>query len=85
MDHLGVEVSTTEQVQAAATRLAGVGLATAMQENATCCYAVQDNVWATALGNEAWEIYTVLADDRPELEGRTGLAVSAVAGDDTCC
>lgn len=56
-----------------------------MQENATCCYAVQDNVWATALGNEAWEIYTVLADDRPELKGRTGLAVSAVAGDDTCC
>lgn len=65
MDHLGVEVESTDQVNAATTRLTGAGLATLPEDDTTCCYAVQDKVWVHGPGQEPWEIYTV-KDDTPE-------------------
>jgi catechol 2,3-dioxygenase-like lactoylglutathione lyase family enzyme len=62
MDHLGVEVETTEEVAAAAARLAAEGLPTATEEDTACCYAVQDKVWVTGPGTEPWEVYVVKAD-----------------------
>jgi catechol 2,3-dioxygenase-like lactoylglutathione lyase family enzyme len=85
MDHLGVEVPSTGEVTAAASRLAAAGLATRPEENTTCCYAVQDKVWVTGPGGEPWEVYTVTGDSRPDLEGKNELALSAVAGDGGCC
>ena len=85
LDHLGVEVETTDEVAAATTRLSGAGLDTRVQEQTTCCYAVQDKVWVNGPGGEPWEVYTVLADDRPDLEGKTELALSAACPDDSCC
>src|SRR3954463_7926732 len=85
MDHLGVEVATTDEVAAAATRLADAGLATRVEDNTTCCYAVQDKVWVTGPGGEPWEVYTVTGDARADLEGRTELELSTVAGDGSCC
>jgi catechol 2,3-dioxygenase-like lactoylglutathione lyase family enzyme len=85
MDHLGVEVETTDEVAAAAGRLAAAGLATDIQDDTTCCYAVQDKVWVTGPGEEPWEVYTVKADDRADLEGVTDLGLSAVAGSGGCC
>jgi catechol 2,3-dioxygenase-like lactoylglutathione lyase family enzyme len=73
LDHLGVEVEDTGQVTAATARLAGEGLATDVEEGTTCCYAVQDKVWMTGPGDERWEVYTVLADARLDLEGRTSV------------
>lgn len=62
MDHLGVEVYSTDDVEVAAKRLTESGLI-ALQENDTeCCYALQDKVWVRGPGNEPWEIYTVKAD-----------------------
>jgi catechol 2,3-dioxygenase-like lactoylglutathione lyase family enzyme len=62
MDHLGVEVETTGEVAAATTRLAAAGLATATEQDTTCCYAVQDKVWVTGPGDEPWEVYVVKGD-----------------------
>ncbi|HSZ29184.1 MAG TPA: ArsI/CadI family heavy metal resistance metalloenzyme, partial [Pseudonocardiaceae bacterium] len=62
MDHLGIEVETTEEVTAATSRLAGQGLPTATEEDTACCYALQDKVWVTGPGGEPWEVYTVKAD-----------------------
>ena len=62
MDHLGVEVETTEEVTAAAGRLAAEGLATATEQDTACCYAIQDKVWVTGPGTEPWEVYVVKAD-----------------------
>jgi catechol 2,3-dioxygenase-like lactoylglutathione lyase family enzyme len=62
LNHLGVEVGSTDEVSAATTRLANAGLATAPEENTTCCYAVQDKVWVSDPDGAPWEIYTVLAD-----------------------
>jgi catechol 2,3-dioxygenase-like lactoylglutathione lyase family enzyme len=85
MDHLGVEVPSTGEVTAATSRLADAGLATRVEDDTTCCYAVQDKVWVTGPGGEPWEVYTVTGDARPDLEGRTEAELGAVAGDGTCC
>jgi catechol 2,3-dioxygenase-like lactoylglutathione lyase family enzyme len=88
LNHLGVEVSSPDEVVAATRRLSAEGLATEVEDGTTCCYAVQDKVWVTGPGKERWEVYTVLADAGTDLEGRTILDVTAGspgAGDGTCC
>ena len=62
LNHLGVEVESTEEVTATQKRLAEAGLATATEDQVACCYAVQDKVWVDGPGGEPWEFYTVLAD-----------------------
>ena len=82
LNHLGVEVASTGEVTAAQVRLAGEGLATASEENVTCCYAVQDKVWVDDPDGAAWEIYTVLADaEMPAGELRT----AEPSADAACC
>jgi catechol 2,3-dioxygenase-like lactoylglutathione lyase family enzyme len=86
LNHLGVEVADVETVDAEQTRLAREGLASVDERGTTCCYAKQDKFWVQGSPNgEAWEIYTVIADFRPDLEGATGSEQSAVSGDGTCC
>jgi catechol 2,3-dioxygenase-like lactoylglutathione lyase family enzyme len=75
MDHLGVEVFSTEEVAAATTRLADAGLITLTEDDTTCCYALQDKVWVHGPGNEPWEVYVVKAD----------ADILAKAADSTCC
>ncbi|MEV8399573.1 ArsI/CadI family heavy metal resistance metalloenzyme [Streptomyces niveus] len=62
LDHLGVEVESTDQVQAATTRLQDAGLATFEENDTSCCYALQDKVWVHGPGREPWEVYVVKAD-----------------------
>jgi catechol 2,3-dioxygenase-like lactoylglutathione lyase family enzyme len=62
LNHLGVEVFSTDEVATTQARLAGDGMATATEENVTCCYAVQDKVWVDDPDGAPWEIYTVLGD-----------------------
>ncbi|WP_328404111.1 VOC family protein [Streptomyces sp. NBC_00390] len=62
MDHLGVEVDSTEAVHSATTRLSEAGLATAEETDTSCCYALQDKVWVHGPGQEPWEVYVVKAD-----------------------
>ncbi|MBN9112913.1 MAG: VOC family protein [Pseudonocardia sp.] len=62
MDHLGVEVETTDEVNAATERLSALGLFTRVEDDTTCCYALQDKVWVHGPGREPWEVYTVKAD-----------------------
>jgi catechol 2,3-dioxygenase-like lactoylglutathione lyase family enzyme len=72
LNHLGVEVSSTDEVAGTQRRLAEAGLATAVEDEVTCCFAVQDKVWVDAPDGEPWEVYTVLADaEMPPGELRT--------------
>ena len=71
LDHLGVEVSSTAEVNAATRHLQDTGLATFEEENTDCCYAVQDKVWVQGPGKEPWEVYVVKSDSpesHPEVE-----------------
>jgi catechol 2,3-dioxygenase-like lactoylglutathione lyase family enzyme len=98
LNHLGVEVATPEEVREAIGRLSDAGLETEVQESTTCCFAVQDKVWANDPDGAPWEYYTVLADASDEAalgcstEGCTPLSAEAVsvgAGDpatsSACC
>jgi len=62
INHLGVEVESSEKVHAEIGRLAGEGLFTEEEIGTTCCFATQDKVWVTGPSGEKWEVYTVLAD-----------------------
>jgi len=67
LNHLGVEVESTDDVGAAQRRLTDQGLDTATEDGVTCCFAVQDKVWVDDPDGSPWEIYTVLADsDAPQ-------------------
>ena len=62
LNHLGVEVESSETVHGEIARLASEGLFTEEEIGTTCCFATQDKVWVTGPAGEKWEVYTVLAD-----------------------
>ncbi|MFF6874853.1 MULTISPECIES: ArsI/CadI family heavy metal resistance metalloenzyme [unclassified Streptomyces] len=80
LDHLGVEVESTEQVNAATSRLKDAGLATFEENDTSCCYALQDKVWVHGPGREPWEVYVVKAD-----ADSLGKSADASASRDGCC
>lgn len=77
INHLGVEVFSTDAVLEATEYLAGVGLTTTVEEQTACCFALQDKVWVDGPDGRHWEVYTVLAD-APD-------AAVCVTGDEGCC
>lgn len=79
INHLGVEVESSDTVHAEIARLTDAGMFTEEEIGTTCCFATQDKVWVTAPGGERWEVYTVLADSET-----FGVAPSE-SGDAVCC
>ena len=82
LNHLGVEVESSNQVHAEIARLAGEGLVTEEQIGTTCCFATQDKVWVTGPAGEKWEVYTVLADSETFGTSPEQLAADPAGG---CC
>ncbi|MFF7385794.1 ArsI/CadI family heavy metal resistance metalloenzyme [Streptomyces griseoluteus] len=80
LDHLGVEVESTDQVNAATSRLKDAGLATFEENDTSCCYALQDKVWVHGPGKEPWEVYVVKAD-----AATLGKSADPHAAGDGCC
>jgi catechol 2,3-dioxygenase-like lactoylglutathione lyase family enzyme len=76
LNHLGVEVATPDEVVVTTGRLRQEGLETEVQDQTTCCFAVQDKVWVNDPDGAPWEVYTVLADAPAE---------TGIAGDGACC
>jgi len=76
INHLGVEVASTDEVAAATAAFTGKGMDCDVEAGTTCCYAVQDKVWVDGPDGARWEVYTVLAD-APGPEG--------LGGDERCC
>jgi catechol 2,3-dioxygenase-like lactoylglutathione lyase family enzyme len=86
LNHLGVEVESTDEVAAAQARLTDEGMATATEDQVACCFALQDKVWVDGPDREPWEIYTVLADvEMPAGQLRAIEPESDVQADALCC
>jgi catechol 2,3-dioxygenase-like lactoylglutathione lyase family enzyme len=81
LNHLGVELATSDDVTAYQKRLAADGVAT-VDESGTCCFAKQDKFWVDA-PDGAWEIYTVLEDS--DTFGASSAHVRDEAGDALNC
>lgn len=78
LNHLGVEVESTVEVAVAIERFEQIGFGTAVEEQTTCCYAVQDKVWVRDPDDARWEVYTVLADSAE-------FGSAPADGGDVCC
>ncbi len=64
INHLGVEVSTKEELDSAIARLSAEGLTKQLEQNKTCCHATQNKVWSSEPDGLAWEWYRI-TDDAP--------------------
>ena len=59
INHLGIEVEDAKAVMVAKDRLEQLGLATKLEEDVDCCYAIQDKVWITDPNGHSWEFFFV--------------------------
>ena len=85
LNHLGVEVDSSEDVHAEIARLTEAGMFTEEEIGTTCCFATQDKVWVTGPGGERWEVYTVLADSDTFGASPQHLDESSEGDGDVCC
>ena len=83
LNHLGVEVESSEAVHGEIARLADQGMFTEEEMGTTCCFATQDKVWVTGPAGERWEVYTVLADS--ESFGSTPQDAENASGNGCIC
>ena len=61
--HCGIQVRSVAEVHAARAPFKAASLKTITEEATTCCYVVQDKVWAVDLDGREWEVCVVLAAD----------------------
>jgi hypothetical protein len=86
LNHLGVEVESSDAVHAEIARLTGEGLFTDEEIGTTCCFAKQDKVWVTGPAGEKWEVYNVVAEsesygaDSPVLANTDGTGSACCTG-----
>ena len=73
--HFGIQVKSTQIVEEAVARLSKAGLETTVEENTTCCYAVQDKVWVSDPDGNQWEVFVVLEAEASQRMGE----------DSSCC
>ncbi|BCU81704.1 hypothetical protein JIR001_14870 [Polycladomyces abyssicola] len=62
IDHLEIQVSSTDDVLSIKQRLKQAGLVTFDEMDTTCCYARQDKIWVTSPDGHRWEVFVVKAD-----------------------
>lgn len=75
VDHLGIEVSSIEEIAIWKQRLQERGILEKVEEKIACCFARQDKLWFTDPDGNAWEVFTV----REQLEVTGSLAATG------CC
>jgi catechol 2,3-dioxygenase-like lactoylglutathione lyase family enzyme len=73
--HFGIQVKSTAAVKEAGARLKEADLHFVVEDNVTCCYAVQDKIWVTDPDGNKWEVYVVLDND----------AMSHASSSNDCC
>ena len=83
INHLGVEVETTDQVIAAESRLTDSGLTTTGVDDTVCCFAEKTETWLEAPDGNRWEWYVKKADT-DQLENTIVESVVAGAGAGPC-
>lgn len=82
LNHLGIEVGSSREVEATSARLEEQGLASRSEEGIDCCYALQDKVWVSDPDGAPWEVYTVLGDTEGQPSAEACCTPSAP---EVCC
>ena len=86
IDHLGLQVESSEDLATIAGRLGAAGESVRKQADAACCYARGDKGWVTDPSGISWETFHTLgestvygSDIRPHLEADSAKAT------ESCC
>ncbi|MGH9579658.1 MAG: VOC family protein, partial [Terriglobales bacterium] len=83
LSHLGIRVETLEQIAAARQRLEAAGYSILEEKQTTCCYALQDKIWAKDPSGYRWEVYVFHGDAEAKAAGPTGAVKELV--ESVCC
>src|SRR5438132_14213559 len=95
LSHLGIQVTSTEDVLAMREKWADSGLVTRDEMQTNCCYATQDKTWVRDPDGNEWEVFVVLQDNLPETapcecgqkvtEAEAKISLPATVASATCC
>lgn len=88
LSHLGVQVASSQDVQAAIERFKAAGLTLFAEKDTNCCYALQDKVWVTDPDGNRWEIFVVkVGDTAPEenVDFVVNSHTDSAVGKSPCC
>jgi predicted enzyme related to lactoylglutathione lyase len=77
--HFGVQVASTDDVLEAKERFERAGLKTFTEEDASCCFALQDKVWVEDPDGNSWEVFFVKGD------ADVMLGPAKEQGEPSCC
>ena len=75
LSHLGIQVSSTDDVVAIRDSWKSSGLDPREEMQTSCCYALQDKAWVHDPDGNEWEVFTVIKDNLGE----------AKSDNSTCC
>jgi predicted enzyme related to lactoylglutathione lyase len=79
LSHMGIRVENIEQVLSAKQRLESAGFSTSDEMGTTCCYAVQDKIWAKDPNGVRWEVYIFKGDADKSGQTTTGESAKEAA------
>lgn len=86
VDHVGIQVDSTEELAELAARLKGAGATTFDQQATTCCYARSDKSWVSDPAGLRWETFytfgeaTSYGEDEPAAVAAPAPVASACCG-----
>ena len=83
--HYGIEVRSSSAVESAIQRLSEAGLSTTIEKETTCCYAVQDKVWAVDPDGNPWEVFVVREDAGQRVDDQSSCCGSSENEPASCC
>jgi catechol 2,3-dioxygenase-like lactoylglutathione lyase family enzyme len=88
IDHLGVQVESTDVVLAQLARIKAAGVSTREEMAVNCCHANQDKFWVQDPDGVEWEVYHLNYDLEDEGETRAVAATPRglpLAKTSSCC
>jgi len=84
LSHLGIQVSSTEDVLAIRQAWVESGLIPRDEMQTDCCYAIQDKAWVSDPDGNEWEVFVVLKDNLPEASGSSTCCGTGNADNSVC-
>ncbi len=63
LSHFGIQVDSTDAVKECAEKLEQAGLKMQVEDQVTCCFAVQDKIWVEDPDGNHWEVFVVTQKD----------------------